>query len=732
MKQQRYLKGLNTYYNKLFMSIIVAAAIPLTLFMILNGFLAFKKYNELEANSMSSKSLQAERLLDNEVYNLGILLKDYATWDEAYTSVKTGNTKWFNINYLDWLPSNDNIDIIIIANTKKEVVSSYGVNENKTDQLLDDKSITKLLYNEPKKDRNYFRTGFKIFNGELYMIAASPILRSDYSGPQSGVAIFARKITSGVVDDIGNRFGINAIIRYDNKIISGFETKELVDKYGKRIYDITSKYSVKIEKDLKLAGTPIFDISNNKVGDVYIINTHNNMSTTLEVIKRNGCLAGIISILMVIIISLYARKKLIKPIYDLENQIDAMGESTTLGHVDITGPKEIENLADTFNKMATSLLIHKAENESLRKLSITDSLTSLHNHRYFFEYFDQCILEKSRQISVIFCDIDHLKMLNSSFGHIVGDEIIEEVSKIIKEKLGNIEGIFRYGGEEFAAVLKDVNTVQAYNLAEEIRLSVMESNKLQSYSSVFPITISIGISAYPRDGLQPQDVVEKAGKAMVQSKQKGRNLTTIYSLDTEKLLKENHVEFACQEMLLDSVFALSAAIDAKDRYTEKHSESVARYALLMAEEMNLSQRDKHILRIGGVLHDCGKIGIPDEIIHKPGKYGESEWKIVKNHSALGSSIVNHIVKLPEIITCVRNHHERWDGKGYPDGLAGTDIPFHARIICIADSYHAMISDRPYRKALTKEEAFEELIINKGKQFDPDLVDVFIDAVKNKE
>lgn len=731
MKQQRYIRRLNTLHNKLFISIFIAAIIPLALYMTLNGTLAFKKYNELEANSMTLKALQAERLLDNEVYNMGILLKDYATWDEAYKSVYEKDTNWFSINYLEWLPKYNDIDVIVVANTKKEIISSYGIERNQVTQLLNDKNISAMLFNEPNNEKDYFSAGFKIFNGDLYMVAASPMLKRDFSGPQSGVVVFARKVNSDVVDSVGNGFGINTIIKYNDKTISGLETQRLIEEYGDRINDISKQNYLKIEKDLKLAGAPIFDMSREKIGDIYIINTKTTMSSTIDVIRNNGRIVGIMSVLLIIIISIYYRNKLIKPIFDLENQINRMGENTTLGHVEVTGPEEIENLANTFNKMASSLLKHKAENENLKKLSITDGLTSLYNHRYFFEYFNQCISEKNRQISVIFFDIDQFKMVNSYFGHVVGDAVLVEISKIIKEKLNEEEGIFRYGGEEFAAVLNGINTAQAYSLAEEIRLRIMKSNKLQSYSTVFPITVSIGVSAYPKDGLNPEDIVEKADRAMIYSKQKGRNLTTIYNMEIDNILNESHLEFANQEMLLDAVFALTAAIDAKDSYTEKHSESVARYSLLMAEKMNLSQNDKYILRIGGILHDCGKIGIPDEIIHKPGKFDDNEWKIVKNHTLLGSSIAKHVAKFPEIITCIRNHHERWDGNGYPDGLAGYDIPFHARIVCIADSYHAMVSDRPYRRALTKKEAFEELTKNKGTQFDPELVDVFIDAVKNR-
>lgn len=731
MKERRYLKSFNKLYNKIFISLLIVAIIPLVLYMVLNGIIAFKRYNELESHNMISKVKQAEKVLNNEMYDIGILLKDYSTWDEAYENVNNKNISWFNINYTEWLPEYNNIDIIAVINTNKEIIIRYGIEENEINELMKEKSLSALLYDKPSYEKEYFLTGFKILNGDLYIVAAAPMLKRDFSGPQNSVVFFARKVDEKVIQEIERESGINAIIKYNDKLVLKPETQGLLNKNNKKIDDISKDKYIKIEKNYKIAGLPIYDIAKNKIGGIYILNTKSTMSSTMDLIRKNGHIVGIMSLILIIIISLHSRDKLIKPIYDLENQIKRMSENTTLGHVKVTGAEEIENLANSFNKMATSLLIHKTENENLRRISITDVLTSLYNHRYFFDYFNQCIEKKIHEISVIFLDIDHFKMVNASFGHVIGDSVIVEISKIIRDRLSGIDGIFRFGGEEFVAVLKGIETTQAYNLAEGIRLNILESDKIQKNSNVFPITVSIGISSYPRDGLLPEDVVEKADRAMGYSKQKGRNLTTIYNQEIDRQLKESHLEFVNQEMLLDAVFSLTAAIDAKDSYTEKHSESVARYSLLMAEKMNLSQNDKYILRIGGILHDCGKIGIPDEIIHKPGKLSEEEWKVIKNHTVLGSNIVKYVVKTPEIQYCIRNHHERWDGNGYPDRLAGTNIPFHARIVCIADSFHAMVSDRPYRKALTKEEAFDELIRNKGKQFDPELVDIFIDAMKNE-
>ncbi|HOJ93114.1 MAG TPA: HD-GYP domain-containing protein, partial [Dictyoglomaceae bacterium] len=171
------------------------------------------------------------------------------------------------------------------------------------------------------------------------------------------------------------------------------------------------------------------------------------------------------------------------------------------------------------------------------------------------------------------------------------------------------------------------------------------------------------------------------------------------------------------------------AIDSKDNYTFKHCRDVSKYACTLGEVLELSQEDLEILKIAGELHDIGKIGIPSEILKKPGSLNEDEWKIIKEHPRLGFLILNQLPKMDRLLQAVLHHHERYDGKGYPSGLQGKDIPLLARILAVADAYSAMKSNRPYRKALSKKEILKELKTNMGKQFDPEIADKFIELLE---
>lgn len=426
------------------------------------------------------------------------------------------------------------------------------------------------------------------------------------------------------------------------------------------------------------------------------------------------------------------KKSILNPLKELEGQIVAQMNNGKLEYVNVAGSEEVKSLANAYNWMVSSFLAHKSEIEKLRTLNITDSLTSLYSHSFLHEYFNKLVAGGCGQIAVLFCDIDYFKVINDMHGHKAGNFVLKEIGKAFKEAVGESGAVFRYGGEEFVVILDDLTPEESYRAAEKIRISVMQSKEIQKSSHYCPVTISIGLAFYPGSGTDPADILEKADQAMYYAKQKGRNRCQIYDASVEKNLERNSFKRTTQEMLLNSVYLMAAAIDAKDTYADKHSESVTRYALLLADRLKLPEKEKYTLQVGAMLHDCGKICIPDDIMNEPGFLTEKDWEIIKNHTVMGSNIIRYILKTPEIESCFRYHHERWDGKGYPEGLAGESIPFFARIISIADAYHAMTSDRPYRKRLTQQEAFEQLRKNSGTQFDPELVDVFITGVSDIE
>jgi diguanylate cyclase (GGDEF)-like protein/putative nucleotidyltransferase with HDIG domain len=716
----------NSLGFKVILSLMVVSIIPLIVYVILNNIMILMNFSKLENESIFQKSQQAINIIDDREQQVGNIAKDYAIWDDAYDKMLQKDYDWYRENVSDWLPGVYGLDLILALNKQGEIIDQYGIKDGNINDLIKDKTLTGILNGQYDKKLDKYPSGLIEYGGQLYMVGACPVLNINYEGNSSGILILGRSITDALLADIENKYSYSISIKFKDKIVSANMDKSKIAQYIDKINGQNSDDPI-TDMSVIAAREKLMDISGKEIGDLVIVDSRQTFLSTLYLARKNTNIVFIILIAAALVASIKFRKIIVNPIKNFEDQINQMGKDHELKYVELTGTDEIKSLANSFNWMINILNEHKQENKNLKKLSITDDLTGLYNHRYFFELLHRKTSKVSK-LSILFCDIDHFKLINDTKGHSVGDILLKEIANILGDTIGENGIVSRYGGEEFVVMLDNSNHDDSYIIAEKIRLRIGNSEVIQQYHTYFPVTLSIGIAAYPQDSLNPDDLVRKADIAMYYAKQNGRNQCQVYDNHLHNLLENNSAEYMKQEMLLNSVYSLAAAIDAKDSYTEKHSEYVTKYALSLAERIHLSDKERWELRIGGLLHDCGKIGIPDEILHKPGALTDEESNTIKTHTLLGSNIIKYIINTPEIESCIRHHHERWDGNGYPEGLSGTDISLYARIICIADAYHAMTSDRPYRKALPQEIAFKELQKNKGIQFDPELVEKFIDAM----
>jgi len=329
---------------------------------------------------------------------------------------------------------------------------------------------------------------------------------------------------------------------------------------------------------------------------------------------------------------------------------------------------------------------------------------------------------------VVMMDLNNFKFFNDTYGHPEGDRVLKTVAQCLREACRGGDIIGRFGGDEFISLLVDTDTQGALHVCRRIAARVEEEGYQQRGDQRrIPIGLSFGAAIYPHDGTTAMELLTVADANLYEAKRGGSPMMIKRSAveETQELRKLKDAGTGGSFGVLD---ALVTAIDNKDHYTRRHSEDVTHWATLIARELDYSSETQRAVRIAGLLHDVGKIAVPDSILRKPGRLNDDEFQIMQQHPVFGALIVKDVPNLPEVLGGIRHHHERFDGKGYPDKLSGEDIPLLGRILAVPDCFSAMTTDRPYRKALSWSEALEEIEKGKSTQFDPQMADAFLEVM----
>ncbi len=362
--------------------------------------------------------------------------------------------------------------------------------------------------------------------------------------------------------------------------------------------------------------------------------------------------------------------------------------------------------------------------------ALIDSLTRLYNHRYFHQALQGQVKKVAgAELSLLLFDLDLFKLYNDLYGHWEGDKALEKVAAIMKRAAGQKGIACRYGGEEFAIILPYFDAKRAFDLAEKIRLEIEETFLNTADVTQRFLTASAGVCTYPHAAADGEELLKRADLALYTAKNKGKNQTIVYTPHFDSSPGDINGSLSAGSANTATIYALTAAIDAKDHYTFGHSQRVAEYATVLAGSMGLDKPHLEIIKEAALLHDVGKIGIPEKILTKEGRLTDEEYKMVKKHVEMSITIIKHLPAMNHVIPAVIGHHERWDGKGYPRGLRGENIPLPARCLAVADAFDAMTSDRPYRAGLSVDIALKEIEKNMGTQFDPSVASLFIKLVQ---
>jgi two-component system cell cycle response regulator len=357
----------------------------------------------------------------------------------------------------------------------------------------------------------------------------------------------------------------------------------------------------------------------------------------------------------------------------------------------------------------------------------TDALTGLLNRRGFQELMEVEIeraLRSSRPLAILVGDLDHFKHLNDRYGHAAGDLALRRFAEIATLASRRIDAVARIGGEEFALLLPDTEQHAAYLLAERLRRSVKEPSVTDQ--GEMP-TVSFGVASFPTHAPDAEALMHAADQALYAAKAMGRDRSVIYNPEVLASVLGGNLDPAAGNEHLSAVLVLAETLDLRDSGTSSHSQTVGRLAALIAKALGFEDARVERIRLAGVLHDIGKIGIPDWILHKPGALDDAEWAEVKKHPEMGARIAAS-AKLDDISEWILYHHERCDGNGYPSRLPADKIPVEAKILAVADAYEAMTAERVYKRAIRAPEAEEELRRQAGTQFDGDVVNALLNAI----
>lgn len=363
----------------------------------------------------------------------------------------------------------------------------------------------------------------------------------------------------------------------------------------------------------------------------------------------------------------------------------------------------------------------------------TDELTGALNRRHFFEIIqDEFEKNKEGSLALIIVNLDDFKLFNQLYGVKMGDQALKNITDIIKSSIGKQGMVARYSGKEFAIILPGYDVFSAKRLTESIRDQIALLGKGSNSYNQKIITISAGISIAPYGAKDVKELIENAEQAIYSVKRKGKNAIKVFETfiqDEINQSDENNYVNVYDEYK-STIYALTAAIDAKDHYTFSHSDNVASHAVALAKHLRLNEDIVENIRQAALLHDIGKISIPEKILNKPGKLTDSEFRIMQGHVEASIDIIKHLPSLDYVIPAVLGHHERYDGRGYPRRISGEDIPLTARILCISDAFDAMVSKRCYKKEIPIKDTLKIMIGEAGKQFDPQLVNAFVSLVEN--
>ena len=441
--------------------------------------------------------------------------------------------------------------------------------------------------------------------------------------------------------------------------------------------------------------------------------------------------SGALGVVTGLAVSFWVARSIVRPLAQLEVTARRASAGDLSARAPDRGPRELSHLGSVLNEMMSAIEKRTEDlsqaNHHLtdaRTQAATDPLTGLGNHRSFHKRLQDEAAGSAAggvRLGLVMMDIDGFKEVNDSLGHLAGDQLLREVASAMIGVVGD-ENAYRYGGDEFVVLLPDGDQLTTMDTAESIKSAFLAID----HPTAGRIAASFGVASMPESASTPEELVYRADMAMYSAKSSGKNRVAGWGELASASAHPRQIDYSSARRGQPGIItSLCAALEAKDPSTHAHAERCARYATELAAEFGLAQREIADLKLAALLHDIGKVVVPDHILQKPGPLSQEEIDLVRHHPVDGANMLSQVSLASGAVPSIHHHHEHFDGSGYPDGLAGDAIPIGARVLAVTDAFDAMTSDRPYGAATPVEEALAELRRCAGSQFDEVVVEAFV-------
>ena len=676
-------------------------------------FVWVKNYELLEQNAVHDNIQRTQHLWGKEQVTLVSAVGDWAPWDDLFDFARQPNSREFvEKNLQDASMANLQVDIAVVTDPVGKILFVKAIDQDAKREV----PVPDQLQRHIMPGQKYLQglQGETPLNGVLWLenqpvlLAAQRIFKSDHSGESPGILVFLRKVDEKLLKEMAD------IVQAPVFITAGQSVLSQGEKHDQHLHANADERFIR-------AMLPVTDLYGN-VAFAIVIDTAR--SFTLEAQKQFKFFIGLMFFLIVAIVVISTAGlhllvlRRLKQIDDYLKQVDIL--TGDVKKIEIAGNDELTQVATTVNHLLDKIAVDRQQIEQINRqlqeelaertlaeqvLQFSnehDALTGLFNRRYFEAKLVSLRQTGAKGVGVICCDLDGLKLVNDTFGHAAGDVMLQRTAAMLREVLPEPTLIARVGGDEFVVLLTEVDESllrQAYGKLQAYKQAGMQE------SEEFPLQISVGYryrSQCEPDSNELDQMLKEADDEMYRQK-----LSSTHS-------NRNVVVQTIMKML-----------EIRDYATEGHSQRMGDLAVALAEQIGLANNSKNDLRLLAQFHDLGKIGVPDQILLKPGPLTAEERKEMERHSEIGHRIAMVVPEFLPVADLILKHHEWWNGTGYPLGLQGDSIPVENRILSIVDAFDAMTNDRPYRAAMTQSAAIEELRRCRGSQFDPTLVDEFV-------